>query len=220
MGRHWHRRHTRRHLRRKRNKKVLWITFGVIITLIIISNWPAISNYLGDFKPIVSEGNNLIEKVTDPLTHDVDISLIELEINTLINEERTKEGLSILGLEDSVSDVARIHSQDMLDNNFFDHINLKGEDPTSRGIKSGVTCYKDYESYYTEGFAENLGGSPFGNVVGCGYVYSEKSLAKCMVDGWMESQGHRENILTPDYDETGIGVACDYSQCYGTQMFC
>jgi len=224
MKRNWHRRHTRRHIRRKRKKKNFWIIFVIAISLIVFYNWSAINDYIDNFDSEKIKGNNFIEKTTneivDTLNHNVDVSLIELEINTLINGERTQRGLSILGLEDMVSNVARMHSQDMLDNNFFDHVNLKGEDPTLRGTKSGVTCYKDYGSYYTEGFAENIGGTPFGNVIGCGSVYSEKSIAECMVDGWMGSQGHKDNILTSDYDETGIGIACDYSECIGTQMFC
>ena len=50
---------------------------------------------------------------------------------------------------------------------------------------------------------------------------SEKELAKEIVDGWMESPGHRKNILTGAYDKIGVGVSIsDSEKVYATQNFC
>ncbi len=177
-----------------------------------------------DYESSPSNDNGLISGIVDSVskvaTHDVDISLIESKVHQLINEQRENNGLSSISWDSKLSDIARGHSQDMIDNNFFDHTNLRGEDPTTRADKAGYSCYKDYGSYYTIGIAENIGGAPFGDVIGCGYVRSEQSIAECLVDGWMGSPGHRENILTASYDSEGIGVACDSSECFGTQNFC
>ncbi len=223
-----------------------WLKYLIIILLIFLL-WQAYNNKETVLDPVFnfynqtnfslfipigginisSDGSNsnnyipIISDVKDAITpKPKDISIIEMEVHRLVNEQRTSHGLSALSWDSKLSDIARSHSQDMLNNNFFDHTNLRGEDPTARADKVGYSCYKDYGSYYTMGIAENIGGAPFGDVSGCGYVGSEQSVAKCLVEGWMGSLGHRENILTASYDSEGIGVACDSSECLGTQNFC
>jgi len=150
----------------------------------------------------------------------VDIVLLELEIHDLINSERQNNGLSTLEWDSDLADIARDHSQDMVDNNFFSHENLVGQDPTDRAKAAGYNCYKNFGSYYTDGIAENIALTPTGNVIGCGDVHSMQEIAECTVDGWMMSPGHRENILTSTYDKEGIGVAVTgYVTYYITQDF-
>ena len=62
---------------------------------------------------------------------------------------------------------------------------------------------------------------PTGNVVGHGYVNNDpESVARAMVQAWMESPGHRENILRTQYARIGVGVAYDGTlYYYGTQNF-
>lgn len=75
-------------------------------------------------------------------------------------------------------------------------------------------------SAYGYGIAENLGKMPTGNVQGAGYVNDDAdSIAKALVDGWMESPGHRENLLEPAYSVIGVGVAYDGTYYYATQNF-
>jgi len=86
----------------------------------------------------------------------------------------------------------------------FDHVNLKGEDPTARGLESSYRCYKDYGSYYTDGIAENI----FQNNLYNSVTYYNgipiydwntlEEIAQSTVKGWMNSPGHRKNILTPN----------------------
>lgn len=138
----------------------------------------------------------------------------EVLIHAYTNEYRVNQGLGPLQLSEDISRVARMHSQDMLDNNYFEHDNLKGQTPTDRGYVLGVQCKKDYGFYYTEGLGENifyLDGYWVGNI---------RDNAKLMVDGWMQSKGHRENILDDSYDQIGIGVKFGSSEIYATQNFC
>ena len=62
---------------------------------------------------------------------------------------------------------------------------------------------------------------PTGNVVGQGYVNNDaQSIAQAMVQSWMNSPGHRENILNAKYARIGVGVAYDGTLYYlGTQDF-
>ena len=74
--------------------------------------------------------------------------------------------------------------------------------------------------WYQLGIAENIGQMPTGNVLGIGYVSNEPdSIAKAQVKAWMNSPGHRANILGTDYDRIGVGVAYDGFEYVLTQNF-
>lgn len=116
----------------------------------------------------------------------------------------------------------------MASRNYFSHTNLIGQSPTDRGATVGYDCRKDYGSYYTYGLAENIfQGSLYsqywtrnGVVVRKDY-HSLDELASLVVDGWMDSPGHRQNIVDTSYDSEGIGVAIDSDEkVYVTQNFC
>ena len=92
----------------------------------------------------------------------------------------------------------------------------------------GYDCRKDFGSYYTYGLAENIySGTLYSqywtrNGVVVNKDYSElDEFAFVVVDGWMNSPGHRENILDGSYDVEGIGVAVSADErVYVTQNFC
>lgn len=144
---------------------------------------------------------------------EIDPSKLERKIHELINKQRQYNGVSELSFDSKLEVIAQKHSQDMASNNFFEHINLKGEDPTQRGADIGYTCRKDYGSYYTNGIAENI----FQNNLYDSVTYyneipvynwnSFEEIAQSTVNGWMNSPGHRQNILKSTYDREGIGVA-------------
>lgn len=174
-----------------------------------------------DINKVSSEIKNFVNSVVDPKSQ-IDISELEQEVNRLINLERTNQGLRPLIWDDKIGLIAREHSQDMANRNFFAHENPEGEDPTARSNRHGYSCMKDYGSYYTYGLAENIAETPvYSNVEGCGSTTSLDSLAECIVDGWMQSPGHRENILTKTYTKTGIGISYSSDdKAYSTQDFC
>ena len=114
----------------------------------------------------------------------------------MINNQRTNNGLSALKIDSEVQNVARIKAQDMVNNNYFSH--------TSPTYGSPFDMLKSYKiSYKTAG--ENIAGN------------SSNSGA---VTAWMNSSGHKANILNNSFNYTGIGVV--NSQKYGkiyVQMF-
>lgn len=157
----------------------------------------------------------------------INILSLEKEIHDLINIERVNYGLDSLYWDSEISDVSRKHSQDMAVNNYFEHVNLLGEDPTDRARREGYSCYKDYGSYYTEGLAENIfQNNLYDSVTTINLIpfhdwNTQSEIAKSTVQGWMNSQGHRENILNGDYTKEGIGISVnDDDEVYITENFC
>jgi len=124
--------------------------------------------------------------------------------------------------DDRLSLIAREHSQDMALNNYLSHDNQQGESPTDRARKHGYPVRKEHGGgWYTDGIGENIGKMPTGNVEGIGIVSNTAdAVARAQVQTWIESPGHRQNILDPSYSTIGVGVACDgHLYYYSTQDF-
>ena len=120
----------------------------------------------------------------------------EKEVLDLINKQRTQNGLSALKLDTETLRVARIKAQDMVDNNYFSH-----NSPTYGTPFQMLNSFKI--SYKTAG--ENIAGN------------SSNSAA---VTAWMNSSGHKANILNSSFNYTGIGVVkgSKYGKIY-VQLF-
>jgi uncharacterized protein YkwD len=154
----------------------------------------------------------------------VDITTLEQQIHYLVNLQRQNQGLLSLQWDASLATIARKHSEDMAKNNYFSHYNLQGLDPTARGSEAEYSCYKNYGSYYTTGIAENIfqtSQTTTYNGIMVHDVIPMEEIAQSTVNGWMNSPGHRQNILTSTYDREGIGVAiASDNKVYVTEDFC
>lgn len=151
-----------------------------------------------------------------------DTGAIEQAVVALTNQERRAQGLPALQWDGPLASVARAHSQDMAANSYMSHTNPRGQDPTARAVAAGYDVRRSLGGgWTTSGIGENIEMMPTGNVVGEGYVNNDpQSIAQAMVRGWMNSPGHRENILRAQYARIGVGVAYDGSlYYYGTQDF-
>jgi uncharacterized protein YkwD len=170
---------------------------------------------------IIEDTSKYVKEITLPNDDSQRLQEIEVKIFEYTNNERVAHGLPSLKWDSKLANVAREHSFDMANNDFFAHENLRGEDPTQRAIRNGYNVHKELgNGWYSDGIAENIGMMPTGNVVGMGYISNDvESIAKAHVDSWMESPGHRENILTADYNLFGAGVAYDGLYYVATQNF-
>ena len=111
----------------------------------------------------------------------------------LTNVERAKvPGCAALRLNTVLARVARAHSQDMAENNYFAHNSQDGTSPFTRMSRAG---YK-----YTIA-AENIAGG--------------QQTPAAVMAAWMASQGHRENILDCRLTELGVGLYRSPSSTYG-----
>ena len=133
---------------------------------------------------------------TKPDTNTGTATSIEKEVARLVNIERQKEGLAPLTFSAELSKVARIKSQDMANNNYFSHNSPTYGDPFAMMKSFGI-------QYKTAG--ENIAK---------GYQSAES-----VVRGWMNSSGHRANILNPSFGKIGVGYVNSNGTTYWTQMF-
>lgn len=121
-------------------------------------------------------------------------SSYEQAVVTLVNAERAKYGLAALTLDETLCSYARVKSQDMHDNGYFSHESPTYGSPFEMMQSFGI-------SYRSAG--ENIA---------MGY-----SSPKAVVTAWMNSAGHRANILSASYTSIGVGYVADGG--YWTQWF-
>jgi uncharacterized protein YkwD len=119
-----------------------------------------------------------------PATKPVESGSLESEVVTLTNNYRTANGCGALRIDTRLVAAARTHSTDMVTNNFFSHTGSNGSTFVQREASAGYT---------TGASAENI-------------AWGYRS-PKEVVDGWINSAGHRANILNCGSVAVGVGVA-------------
>jgi uncharacterized protein YkwD len=142
---------------------------------------------------------------------------VETLIHERVNEIRTRNGTSALGHNETVASVSRAHSEDMDDRSYFDHVNPDGEYPWDRyDDVAGGTCRT-----YGENIAMNWIGRRVQTSDGIEVYDTNEEVADAIVDQWMNSSGHRQNILADQWDREGLGVyITSDGQVFATQNFC
>jgi uncharacterized protein YkwD len=166
---------------------------------------------------------------TTPGAPAIDHTALEARIHELINVQREQNGLSELSYDSFLADIARGHSYDMVLRNYFEHVDPDGKNAKARGDSAGYPCIRGYRNSYTEGLSENLyqgyRGStyvtdPNGTIVTTSWN-SLDQIAGMAVTGWMNSEGHRRNILNANFQQEGIGIAYSADdKVYVTENFC
>ena len=128
---------------------------------------------------------------------EVNASANEKQVFELVNKVRAQNGLSQLKWADDLAALARAHSRDMINRRFFSHNNPDGLSPFDRMKAAGI-------SYRTA--AENI-------------AYGQRT-PEAVMNAWMNSSGHRANILNANVKEIGVGAVADKSgTIYWTQEF-
>ncbi len=213
-----HRRYTRRHIRsspfsegnlhnsydfRKNTSKkkiFYWSIFFIVLLFLFVSYKDNIFIKVEEIKQGIVTSDFANENViSENIDGEKEIDLrnearIEKKILELVNEERARNGVRALTSNSKLNNLARQHSDKMMNENFFEH--------------SG------------DNVGENIGETPIHYaVIGCGATYTDNAIASCMVNGWIGSPGHHQNMIDVTYGITGVGVSCDISKCRGTQNF-
>ena len=116
------------------------------------------------------------------------------QVLTLVNRERAANGLSALKLDDTLSRYAAVKSQEMHDNGYFSQTSATYASPFDMMKSFGITY-----NYAGENIA-------------MGY-----SSPDAVVTAWMNSAGHRANILSANFTTMGLGYVADGG--YWTQWF-
>ena len=163
--------------------------------------WKIAARYKIGISEIISANKNLknpnIINAGDTIevpTADPSVQEYEAEVIRLVNDIRKSYGLGTLTSNWELSRVARYKSQDMHDNRYFSHTSPTYGSPFNMMKSFGIT----YRSA--------------GENIAMGY-----KTPKAVVDGWMNSSGHRANILNSSFKQIGVGYVADGN--YWTQMF-
>jgi uncharacterized YkwD family protein len=134
---------------------------------------------------------------TKPTNPADQTSQFEKKVLELVNAERANYGLKPLQWDDKVASVARLKSQDMRDKNYFSHTSPTYGSPFEMMKKYGVTFRSAGEN-----------------------IAAGQTTPEAVVKGWMNSEGHRKNILSASFTHLGVGYAAGGSyKHYWTQMF-
>ena len=139
----------------------------------------------------------------EPVVSDSNyIAEIEQAIFQRVNQERAAAGLPALSYNTTMEHYARIKSKDMGDNGYFSHEDLQGKLITEQMKADGVSYRAWGENIaYIQGMSDN------------------NALATKFMDNWMNSSGHRANILSTNFSSIGIGVYKIGNTYYATQEF-
>jgi uncharacterized protein YkwD len=168
---------------------------------------PSDPPYAGGRRDGVGAGDACTE--TDLLPGADNLGRVEASTLCLLNGERTDRGLPALTLNGRLAVAAGGHASDMVANSYFAHEGLDGSDIK---VRIGAAGYIPSSGRWVIG--ENL-------AWGTGALATPKAI----VNAWMNSEGHRANILHPDYREIGFGIvvgnpkaANGYGATYATEF--
>ena len=117
------------------------------------------------------------------------------EVLKLVNEERAQVGCSAVSANSALADLAQDFSEDMAARGFFDHTDPTGASPWDRAAKAGIT---------------DLGGEN---------IARGQADAAAVMEAWMNSPGHKANILNCDFKTLGVGVHFGAGGPWWTQDF-
>ena len=134
-----------------------------------------------------------------------DISALRQEALDLTNAARAEAGLSELGPSELLNEVAQAHATDMLERDYYAHVTPEGETPFARLLAAGGSRW-------------GLSGENIAKCEGCP-APPEAARVRAFHEGWMQSPGHRENILSEGFDSFGFGIAGQGNEIYAVQTF-
>jgi len=132
------------------------------------------------------------EQEKEPSSPKKDVPTIELDLFNLVNIEREKLGLAPVRFSPPLSFLARKHSQNMARREDISHLSTSGETYSERLVQGGFYFIKN---------GENV-------------AFSQTFIPEFIHKGFMDSPGHRANVLDPDFDELGIGVVFEKDKGY------
>lgn len=142
---------------------------------------------------------------------NLNVSLLEAAIFQGTNEQRVKNKLPIFIYAADLNKAANYHSKAMVKYNFFSHVN-----EYEKSMKAFYQRMKFFGGSFN-GCGENIAFSEFDN------SYSYLEVARDIVEMWMNSAGHRVQIINPTYKELGCGIAIkevnSFHRVYATQDF-
>lgn len=142
---------------------------------------------------------------------------VEQLVHEKINDIRKKSNLPKLSYRSELNIIARKHSQDMADRNYFSHYTPENKSFYDRYQENGFIC----NNYGGENIAKAQWGYSIQTNAGGFKTVTNEAMAEAIVSMWMNSRGHKENILMKTWQTEGVGVVkTKDGWVYVTQNFC
>ncbi|MFK7846019.1 MAG: CAP domain-containing protein [Rhodothermales bacterium] len=147
----------------------------------------------------------------------LELKKLEQLVHAETNLIRSSNNLNALAWSDTVAYIARMHSDDMATQGYFDHINKEGHSASERAAKSGLAGLHRSGNMITTGLGENLFATHrYKEYVVRGDGDNEsydvnwkgpEEIAQEAISAWMNSPRHQKNLLSNTYSHQGIGIA-------------
>ena len=134
-----------------------------------------------------------------------DLERLRQEALDLTNAARSEEGLTELSPSDVLDQAAQGHAVDMLERGFYSHVTPEGETSFDRFTAAGGSRWA-------------VSGENIATCAGC-TTPPDADRVRAFHEGWMQSPGHRENILSEGFDSFGFGIAGEGDEIYAVQTF-
>ncbi len=136
-----------------------------------------------------------------PIKNPAEILALEQLVFDLINKKRAEFGLPLVVWSDDLARLAHAYSNEMATNDLFSHQGLDGKTVGNRADSMGIKKWRS--------LGENIA-----------YNRGHDNPSESVVDSWMRSPGHRENILNNRWQKSGVGIAVTpEGTFYFTQIF-
>ena len=149
-------------------------------------------------RPRIYQSEN--DKETSKTTSTT-IANLEKQGFELINQKRVEIGLEPLTWNNDCAKIARLHSENMANDHFFNHAGLDGTMVNDRADEIGLSRWR--------AIGENIA-----------YNFGYENPLETAVEGWLKSPTHRENILNNRWKESAVGIAISSDGAfYFTQVF-
>jgi uncharacterized protein YkwD len=154
-------------------------------------------------KPVVIS-EETVNNDSDDTPSDEFMAVLAGEIHRLTNTERERAGVSKLGYDNALAAIARGHSEDMALNNYFSHTAQDG---------CTLSCRFKEAGYTAKAWGENIAWRSSSKQP------EAKELAAIFVEMWMNSDGHRKNMLSSNFTREGVGLTRIGDKVYATVNF-
>lgn len=208
-----------------------WMLVGVVLVGAVVGGI-IVTDSVSDVQELADDSKELAGNATDEIPSNESLNATKTErlIHVKINEERSERGLSQLDHNPELRSIASEYSKSMATEGFYGHTSPSGETFEDRYQDAGFSCrVKISETRYATGAENILYTFAYTNVRDNGETeryQSEEEVADAAVEDWMQSEGHRENILREYWDTEGIGVYVTENpegpgkKVFVTQNFC
>jgi len=181
--------------------------FGWIVTVMIL---------LGTAVVIGNSGILSIDLFSEPNTtreeREMSTEQIAFDIHYEVNEVRKLHGLKPLSWSSTIAEIAKNYSQDMSERNYLSHISPEGKDVAYRYEQANFVCARELSNGDILKGAENL--------AEISYPDDLTGIGTRIVQSWMDSPSHKQNLLFKEYGKEGIGVVISDDVLHITQNFC